>query len=107
MKTDSEFFLWNSTRTAALLVLKLAVRVVRVVHEAILLADLIMPRLSVHLPFFSAVFDLFSLPGKSLLISVRPWPTLLAAAAATAARDNADQDDSTEHSQGNDQGFKV
>lgn len=32
---------------------------------------------------------------------------LLAEAAATAACDNADQDDSAEHTQGNDESFKV
>lgn len=91
---------------AALLVLELAVRVVGVAHQTILLADLVMPCLPVHLPFFRALFDLLSLPGESLVVPVEPSRTLLAAAAAAADGD-ADQDGSAQHGQGDDEGFKV
>lgn len=107
LKSSSSCCRWNSSSAAALLVLKLAVWVVRVTDQTIFPADFIMPCLSVHLPLLCALFDLLSLPGQSLLISVRPWLTLLAAAAAAAAYNDADEDGSTQDSHGNDEGLKV
>lgn len=93
-------------RSAASLVLKLAVRMVRVPHQAILSPDLIVFRLSLHLPLLSALSDLLSPPGKPLLLSVRPCAAAPAAAAAAADAD-ADQDGPGHHGQSDDQGLKV
>lgn len=99
-------FVWAKTKDASL-VLKLAVWMIRVPNQTVLPADLIVSGHSLHFPLVWTLFDLFSPSGKSLLISVRPWLALLAAAAATAADCDADQDNSTQHSQRDDQSLKV
>lgn len=108
LRSSSTCCLWNSSSTAASFVLKLAVWVVRVAAQTILPADLIVPCHSLHFPLFSTLSVLLSPPVKSLLISVRPLLTPLAPTATAAApHSDADDDGPAQHSQGNDQGFKV